>query len=88
MAVVRHLESVATSPELRAAYNAVQPDVSAFYSVIPLDAELWTLLKAYRATAEGGTLTGVRRRFLDKTIEGFRRHGAIWMRRARRGWRK
>ncbi len=32
MAVVRHLESVATYPELRAAFNAVQPEVSAFYS--------------------------------------------------------
>ena len=30
MGVVRHLESVATYPELRAAYNAAQPEVSAF----------------------------------------------------------
>ena len=41
MAVVRHLESVATYPELREAYNAVQPEVSAFYSGIPLHAGLW-----------------------------------------------
>ena len=41
MGVVRHLESVATYPELRAAYNAVQPEVSAFYSGIPLNAGLW-----------------------------------------------
>src|SRR4051794_31619033 len=34
MAIVKHLESVATYPELRAAYNAVQPEVSAFYSSI------------------------------------------------------
>ena len=33
--VVRHLESVATYPELRAAFNAVEPRVSAFYSSIP-----------------------------------------------------
>ena len=32
MGVVRHLESVATYPELRAAFNAVQPEVSAFYT--------------------------------------------------------
>src|SRR5437764_247076 len=32
MSVVRHLESVATYPELRAVYNAVQPEVAAFYS--------------------------------------------------------
>src|SRR6266852_3754110 len=34
--VVRHLEHVATTPELRAAHNAVQPKASAFYSRIPL----------------------------------------------------
>ena len=38
MAVVRHLESVATYPDLRAAFNAAQPEVSAFYSGIPLNA--------------------------------------------------
>ena len=37
MAVVRHLESVVTTPELRAAYNAVQEPVSMFYTSIPLD---------------------------------------------------
>src|SRR5271163_2193172 len=40
MGVVRHLESVATTPELRAAHNAVQPKVSAFYSSLPLNEEL------------------------------------------------
>ena len=32
MGITRHLEAVSTTPELRAAYNAVQPEVSAFYS--------------------------------------------------------
>ena len=41
MNVVRHLESVATTPELRAAFNAVQPKVSAFYSSLPLNEGLW-----------------------------------------------
>src|SRR5579872_4735987 len=76
MGVVRHLESVATYPELRAAFNAVQPEVSAFYSGIPLDEGLWKGLKGYAATPEGIGLTGARRRFLDKTIDTFRRHGA------------
>ena len=51
--VVRHLESVATYPELRAAYNAVQPQVSAFYSGIPLNSGLWQASRAFAATAEG-----------------------------------
>ena len=76
MNVVRHLESVATTPALRAAYNAVQPAVSAFYSRIPLDAGLWRVLREFAATAEAASLTGARKRFLAKTLDAFRRHGA------------
>ncbi|MCU1233947.1 MAG: Oligopeptidase [Candidatus Solibacter sp.] len=76
MGVVRHLESVATYPELRAAFNAAQPQVSAFYSGIALDPGVWKNLKAFAATPEAAALTGERRRFLDKTIDTFRRHGA------------
>jgi len=76
MGVVRHLESVATYPALRAAFNAAQPEVSAFYTGIPLDAGLWKNIKAYAATPEAGQLSGARRRFLHKTIDTFRRHGA------------
>jgi oligopeptidase A len=76
MGVVRHLESVATYPELRAAFNAVEPVVSAFHSGIPLQEGLWNGIKAYAATAEGAGLTGERRRFLAKTVDDFRRHGA------------
>ncbi len=76
MGVVRHLESVATYPELRAAFNAAQPEVSAFYTGIPLDAGLWSNIKAFAATPEAAQLEGARRRFLHKTVETFRRHGA------------
>ncbi|MBI1897621.1 MAG: M3 family metallopeptidase [Acidobacteria bacterium] len=76
MGVVRHLESVATSPELRAAYNAVQGPASEFYSSIPLDSGLWRVLQEYADTAEAKSLTGTRRRLLTKTIDLFRRHGA------------
>jgi oligopeptidase A len=76
MGVVRHLESVATYPELRAAFNAVQPEVSAFYTGIPLNADLWRNIKAFAATPEGAALAGERRRYLTKTVDSFRRHGA------------
>jgi oligopeptidase A len=76
MGVVRHLESVATYPELRAAFNAAQPEVSGFYSGIPLNAGLWNNVKAFADTPEAAHLTGERRRFLDKTVDTFRRHGA------------
>ena len=74
--VVRHLEAVATYPELRAAYNAVQPQVSAFYSGIPLNAGLWRAVQDFAATEEAGRLEGERRRLLTKTVDNFRRHGA------------
>src|SRR5436853_1431107 len=76
MSVVRHLESVATYPELRAAFNAAQPEVSAFYTGIALNAELWQGIKAFAATDEAAALTGERKRYLEKTIETFRRQGA------------
>jgi oligopeptidase A len=76
LAVVRHLEAVCTTPELRAAYNAVEPMTSAFYSRIPLHEGLWKALQEYAGTAEAAALTGVRKRFLEKTLASFRRHGA------------
>jgi oligopeptidase A len=76
MGVVRHLEAVATYPELRAAFNAAQPEVSAFYSSIPLHEGLWKGLKEFAATPEGAGLSGPRLRFLVKTMDTFRRHGA------------
>ncbi len=76
MSVVEHLENVATTPELRDAHNAVLPVVSAFWSSIPLHAGLYRALVEYSATDEATTLDAVRRRFLDKTLDDFRRHGA------------
>ena len=76
MQIVRHLEAVATTPELRAAYNAVQPKVSEFYSSLPLNEALWQAVLSYSRTEEAAALTGVRKRFLEKTMDNFRRHGA------------
>jgi len=76
MGLVGHLEAVVTEPALREAYNAVQPQLSAFYSSIPLDAGLYHVIKEYAATGEAKALTGARRRYLDKTLADFRRHGA------------
>jgi oligopeptidase A len=76
LSVVRHLESVATTPELRAAWNAVEPEASAFYSQIPLNKGLWEQLRAYAETDEAKALAATRRRFLTKTLDSFKRHGA------------
>jgi len=76
MGIARHLEAVATTPELRAAFNAVQPEVSKFASSLPLNEPLWRAVQAYANTPEAKSLTGTRKRFLEKTVDNFRRHGA------------
>ncbi|HEX4478714.1 MAG TPA: M3 family metallopeptidase, partial [Polyangiaceae bacterium] len=76
MTVVGHLESVASTPALRAAYNTVRPEVNAFFASIPLRAGLWKVLRDYAATPDARSLTGARKRFLKKTLEDFRRQGA------------
>ena len=76
MSVVSHLESVATYPELRDAYNAVEPKVSAFCSKIPLNEALWKQIKRFSETGEAALLSGARARFFKKTRDEFRRGGA------------
>ena len=73
---VAHLNSVMSSPELRQAYQTVLPEVSAFSARIPLNAELWSAVKAYAGTDDARALTGVRRRHLDKVVRSFERAGA------------
>ncbi len=76
MNIVGHLEGVATYPQLREAYNKVEPRVSAFYSSIPLNAGLWRQVKTFAATDEALALGGTKARFLKKEVDGFRRSGA------------
>jgi len=76
IAPVTHLVSVAETPELREAYNAVLPKITAFWSRLPLDEALWARVKAYAATSEAAALTGLERRHLDKTVREFQRAGA------------
>jgi len=73
---VGHLVSVAETPELRDAYNAVLPEISTFWSSIPLNEALFARIKAYASTDDAAALTGIRRRHLDKTVRDFERAGA------------
>jgi oligopeptidase A len=76
IAPVTHLVSVAETPELREAYNAVLPRITAFWSRLPLDEALWSRVKAYASTPEAQALTGLQKRHLDKTVREFQRAGA------------
>ncbi len=71
-----HLVSVVETPELREAYNAVLPEMSAFWSSLPLNAALWKRVKTFAETSEAFELTGTRKRHLTKTVRDFRRAGA------------
>ncbi len=76
MGVVAHLETVATYPALREAYNAVRPRVSEFFSKIPLNPEIWQRIKQFESSPEARGLSGTKGRFLEKTLSDFRRNGA------------
>jgi oligopeptidase A len=76
MRLVGHLESVATTPELRKAYNVVNPKVSEFLAGIELRPGLWQAMREYSATEDATKLTGTRARFLKKTLDSFRKSGA------------
>ncbi len=71
MGVVRHLEAVSTTPEMRGALNAVEPKTSEFFSSIALNEELWNSVRQVTEAPQG-----VDARYLEKTIRGFRRAGA------------
>src|SRR5690606_30621370 len=74
--LARHLTAVMNSPELRAAFNEVQPEVVSFFARLSTDQRLWHVLERFSESYEASALTGVRRRHLQKTLAEFRREGA------------
>ena len=76
IAPLGHLVSVAETKELRDAYNSILPEISAFWSRIPLDPDLWKRLEVFENTDEANALRGIERRHLNKTLSEFRRAGA------------
>jgi oligopeptidase A len=76
MGVVGHLESVATTPELRAAYEAVQPKVSRFSSRVFQHSGLYAALCEFATTAEAATLDPTHARLLQRRLDAFRQNGA------------
>lgn len=74
--IVEHLESIATTPELRDAYNATLPITTDFYTGLLLNGPVYGRLKSYSQTSEGEHLEHVHKRLLQKTLDEFKRHGA------------
>lgn len=73
---VTHLQSVADSPALREAHNAMLPQVSAFNAAIPLNPRLWAALQAGAASPSGRAATGAWARLREETLANFREAGA------------
>ncbi len=76
LAPATHLISVAETRVLREAYNAVLPELSAFWARLPLNRRLWERLRLYEQCDEAAALEGLRARHLKKTLQEFRRAGA------------
>ncbi len=74
--LVSHLDSVANSPELRKAHNAMLPKVSEFFAGIPLNEALWKTLKAYGTQSDAETLSPTKHRYIEETLADFREAGA------------
>ncbi len=73
---VNHLDSVNNSDALREQLNKMLPIVSEFGSSIPLDTQLWSVLKAYSESAEAKTLAPIYQRNIEETCDGFINSGA------------
>jgi oligopeptidase A len=76
MSIAGHLEAVATTPAIRDAYSAVQPEVSQFSTGIYLSAPLYRAMRAFAESDDAARVTGARKRFMETTLADFRRAGA------------
>lgn len=74
--LVGHLDSVCNSPELREAYNKMLPQVTDFFSSIPLNAALWETIKAFGSSEAIGKLSPTKQRYVHETMADFREQGA------------
>jgi len=70
------LESVNDSPQLREAHRKMLPRVTAFFSSIPLDQELYRKLRNFAASEAHAGLNAVEKRFVSETLQDFLDEGA------------
>lgn len=74
--MVQTLESLATTPALRKAFNGALPKVRGFGAAVGRDPALAARVREYAESAEGKALTGPRARALELELDRFRRSGA------------
>ena len=74
--VVNHLNHVADTPELRAAYNENQPKITEFWTALGQSEALFAKYKALRASSDYDSLTPARKRIVENALRDFRLGGA------------
>ena len=74
--IVGHLNAVADTPELRAAYNENQPKVVEFWTALAQNQALFEKYKALAAGPQYPTLSAERRKALENALRDFRLGGA------------
>ena len=74
--VVSHLNSVVDTPELRAEYNALMPEVTVFFTEIGQDIELYNRFKAIKASPEFAALNEAQKTKLEHDLRDFVLSGA------------
>ena len=73
---VNHLNAVADTPELRAAYNACLPKVTEFHTRMGADERLYAKYKAIAAGPEAAGLSTPRKKVLEHALRDFVLSGA------------
>ena len=74
--VVAHLNSVVDTPELRAVYNELMPEVTVFFTEIGQDIELYERFKAIKNAPEFAKLDSAQQTKLAHDLRGFVLSGA------------
>ncbi len=73
---LNHLDSVNDNPAQREALGKMLPAVTDFYSSLALNDRLWAIIKAVGESREIASLSPVKKRFVEETLEDFRNSGA------------
>ena len=74
--VISHLNSVADTPELRAAYGAMLPEVTAFFSSLEQNLALYQKFKELSKSSEFATLNRAQKKVIENSLRDFRLGGA------------
>ena len=74
--VISHLNSVADTPELRAAYGAMLPEVTAFFSSLGQNLALYQKFKVLSKSPEFAKLNRAQKKVIENSLRDFRLGGA------------